>query len=684
MNRTRTLTALVFAAIVTLLTGCGGSGLPTSTTGGNTTGTSASLAATINLKASATSVKSDGSSSVTITATVLTATNSVLAGETVNFAASTGQVGAVSGTTDASGQTTFNFSAGSAGVNRTATISATVNGTTVTKSIPIQISGSTLTLSPSQTSAAAGTPVTLSVTAKDAGGVAVPGQSLRFSVSAGSGTLTAVNAITDATGMATVSFTGTAAGAAAVRVDWLDSTGTTVTASASQSFTIAAAGGAFGVTTPASSPFAVATNGTQSIVVNIPATINGTAVTQVRYATTLGTWAANGAKVYTAAVVAPATNTQVFNAGASAGNATVQIDALSSTGATLTSAFVTLSISSPSATAAAISLQSSTSVLAPSSGGTLSTATLTAVVKDASLNPVGGAAVLFELVNSSGTGESISPAVVITDSTSSATTQMGRAQATFTAGTSTTQGAMVRASLVANSGVAATTPITVGGTAGSIAIGVSTKMTAVNADTAYQLPVTVMVTDSNGNAVSGAVVSLSLWPSYYYKGVRDVNCVPHYVATGTYAALPTPTWSNWITSVFANEDYNENLIMDAADTANVAGDGPGGYVKFQTYMTDTVAGSGVPSTDFHGKVDSILWPPLSAAGSIPSSVTTGVDGTATFNWIYLKDYANWITARLRATTQVQGNQSTAAAYIELIPLVTDMVNPCSLPNSPFN
>jgi hypothetical protein len=497
--------------------------------------------------------------------------------------------------------------------------------------------------------------------------------------------LSAATATTDSFGNATFSFTGTAAGAATVLVEWLDAPGgTTVTASASQTFTLTATGGAFAITTPAASPFAVATNGTQNVVVNVPAAINGTAVTQVRYATTLGTWAANSAKVYTANVTGPLTDTQIFNAGASAGNATVQIDALSSTSAVLSSVFVTLSISSPSSTAATIQLQSSASVLAPSTGGTLSTATLTAIVKDASLNPVGGAAVLFELVNSSGTGESISPAVVITDSTTSGTTQMGRAEATFTAGTSTTQGATVMASLVANSAVAATTPITVGGTAGSIAIGASTKMTAINSDTSYQLPVTVMVTDSNGNAVSGAVVSLSLWPAYYYKGVRNAACLASYAGTGTWDSV-AKNFSSFTPTVFLNEDYNENLIMDAADiTTATPADGPGGYAIYLQYVSDLSSGATPTSTDFHGAADSILWPPLSAAGSIPSTVTTGVDGTATFNWIYLKDYASWLVARLRATTQVQGNQSTATSYLPLVPLADDVKNPCALPDSPFN
>jgi hypothetical protein len=163
-------------------------------------------------------------------------------------------------------------------------------------------------------------------------------------------------------------------------------------------------------------------------------------------------------------------------------------------------------------------------------------------------------------------------------------------------------------------------------------------MTAINSDTAYQLPVTVMVSDSNGNAVSGAVVSLSLWPTKYYKGTR-VACVATISATKL------------------NEDINSNLVLDAGEDV----DGPGGLV------------------------DGVLWPAQAAAGTIPPTVTTDVSGLATFNWVYLKQYADWVTAKLTASTLVQGSQSTASILIDLIPLATD-VNPtaCPLPPSPFN
>jgi protocatechuate 3,4-dioxygenase beta subunit len=393
----------------------------------------------------------------------------------------------------------------------------------------------------------------------------------------------------------------------------------------------------------------------QSVVLNVPAT----GVASIRYATTLGSWLqvptqagcnTAGQKVCTVSVTGT-TDTKTFVPGINAGNATVQFDALNAAGTVVSTASITLSITAPASTASKISLQSNVSVLAPSAGTTQSTATLTATVLDATNNPVGGAPVLFELVNSTGTGESISPVIATTNSS----TPMGQAKATFTAGTSTTLNSSVRATIVGTA-FSATQNIVVGGSVGSIAIGPSNKMTAVNFDTAYQLPVTIMVSDSNGNAVSGAVVSLSLWPTAYYKGTRTTGCI---AVTGGVS--------------FANEDLNSNLVMDAGEDI----DGPGGLTSATVLGVTTY-------TYGRGVADGALWPSQAAAGSIPATVTTDASGIATFNWIYLKQYANWLQVRLSASTQVQGSQSTASTLLPLTPLAADVVSPCTLPDSPFN
>lgn len=645
-NSARLLTVLmlvVTAGLFAGLAGCGASGPSSTTTAANTN------AAAISLSTTAASVKSDNSDSATITATALTSGNSVVSGVAMTFSSTAGQISTASGTSDNSGKVTFSFSGGTAGFNRTATITATIAGTSVSGSIPVQITGSTLTLSAPGTSLTAGTPVTLTIVAKNAANNPVSSQSLRYSLSVGTGNLSTSSGTTDSTGTATVDVTGTSSGSLNVLVEWMS--GTTVTSSATQSFTVAGvAGGSLSVATPASSPFAVTMGGSQSVIVNVPANINSVAVSKLRYVSTLGSWT-GGTKVLTVTPLFPQ-DTQTFIPGTlNAGNANVQIDALDVGGNVLGTAAIVLAISAPASSAAGITLQSSQSVLTPGA-----TATLSAFVRDASNNPVGGANVIFSHVGTSGTGESISPPLIATDSTNDATHQIGRAKAVFTAGTSTTQGASVKAELATNAAIFATAPITVGGTAGSIAITSSTTMSSVNNNTSYNIPVSVFVTDSNGGALQGAVVSLSLWPHKYYKGVRTLTCAPIYM--GAAAGPPVVLYTE-----FPNEDVNENLILDTGEDT----DGPGG-----------LAAGGF------GTGDHLLWPPLASAGSIPSTVTTGADGTATFNWIYPKEYAHWMTVRLRATTQVQGNQSQAVTYLFMKALATDVASPCPLADSPFN
>jgi hypothetical protein len=569
------------------------------------------------------------------------AQNVVLPNQAVQFSATTGSIVAATTTTDANGRITATFSSGTLeSTNRTAIVTATVTGTSATGSIPIQITGSILTSSATTLAPNVGTAVTLTATTKISDGSPAANQPLRFSIAAsstGSGTLSSTSATTNSSGNASITFTGTAGGTVNVLIEWLNSSGNTAS-STTQTLNVQAVGSAFEVTIPDLNltPVPPVTLGTtQPVTVSTPATINGINVANIRYATTLGTWLASGLKTWTVARTA-ASDTQTFVAGASAGNANVQIDALSGTGAVLATAKMIFALSASAASANSITLQSNGTVLAPSSGGTSSTATLTATVRDSALNAVGGASVLFELVNPTGSGEQIDPVVVSTNSS-------GVAQSIFTAGTlPTIQTSTIRASVIGSAVTPSTINITVGGTAGSVAIGTSTKITSVNSDTAYQLPVTVMVTDSNGNAVSGATVSLSLWGLTYHKGGRTSACI----ATWTYS--------------HANEDLNENLILNPGEDI----DGPGDM--------NALAGP-----------DGALWPPSPAAGSVPQTVTTGADGTATFNWIYLKQYADWITARLRASVLVQGSEATSTTTITLAPSKAD-VDTCVLPNSPFN
>jgi hypothetical protein len=269
-----------------------------------------------------------------------------------------------------------------------------------------------------------------------------------------------------------------------------------------------------------------------------------------------------------------------------------------------------------------ISLQSGVSVLGLSTGGISKTTTLTANVRTALGAPVGNAPVAFSIANPTGGGESISPVVAYTDAA-------GLATATFTSGSvsSGATGVKINAQVV-GSAPAVTAPqisIVIGGTAGSVVIGLGSKITVLNATT-YSLPMSVLVADSSGSAVPGAIVSLKLWPVQYSSGVwyNSLFYDPNKPDKVLY--------KSYVTGTFDNDDVNEDTIKDATEKSDPYG---------------------------------ALRPPNSAAGSLPATVTTDVNGVANFNLIYLKGSAVWIRDRIRASTVVLGTETTSSITFTL-------------------
>jgi hypothetical protein len=114
----------------------------------------------------------------------------------------------------------------------------------------------------------------------------------------------------------------------------------------------------------------------------------------------------------------------------------------------------------------------------------------------------------------------------------------------------------------------------------------------------------------------------------------------------------------YITGTFNNEDINENLICDGC----------------------VPAGNG---EDING--NGALTPSNSTAGDLPATVTTGDNGLATFNLIYLKENTDWIVDRIRASTVVSGTEIISQSIFTLVGSVPDeTADPPVLPDSPFN
>jgi hypothetical protein len=595
------------------------------TGGASNTTTPPPPAAAISLGTSAVAVKSDNSSNATITATILDASNAVIEGAEVTFKASGGTISAPKVTTNADGQAAVTFRSGTQNQsNQVVTVTATDPASGRTAQIPIQVTGSTLTMSstpPVNIPSDGSTKALLTVTAKNAGGVPVYNVPITLTTSgAGSVSLEAVSGNnTDLQdGKIQVKVTGTTAGVVRVTAQGLGTSATydyTITGPALAVFGITAPPLDSTLTPPRKHAFQV-TNSQLTVTVSAPSSAN------VTFGTDVGAWDGGASQLITKPVVGGVVSATIRSA--LAGTATIHVkDSI----APATEDFAFVDFFAPSTDAAQISLQSDFSVLGLSTGGLSKTTTLRATVRTSvatGSQPVGNAKVAFSIINPTGGGESITPVIAFTDAT-------GLATATFTSGSVSSSQSGVRISAAVmdatNNPIVTAAPIfiVIGGTPGSVVIGRGSKITIPN-PTTYALPMAVLVSDSDGNPVPGAKVSLSLWPVFFSSGVwynalaydpnnpDKVRYVPYYSGT------------------FDNDDVNENLTKDPTELSD-----PFGRLR----------------------------PPNSAAGALQTPVTTDASGVATFDLVYLKGSAAWITVRVRASTLALGTETSSSITFTL-------------------
>ena len=638
---------VLIIAFLGLLSGCGTGGLanaPADSSGGGATDgttptTPTATAAAIGLGTDVVIVKSDDSNAATITATVLDDKSAVIEGIFVTFSASCDPLSASCGTlsassvkTNADGKAAITFRSGTLDQsNRVITINATASGKSAQTPIPIQVVGSTLTMTSSTTVdiASDGTvPSVLTVTAKNAGGVPVYNVPVTLSVTGtGNVTLSPTTGKTDQSGNISVTVTGALAGTATVKAEGLG-------AAATYNYTVSGpAVGTFGITSPTVDPASSSTASTLTVEVTVP---DATVTPNVTFATTVGSWDGPIDAIVSKAVDPATKKASAVLQSAVAGFATVQV---SDSAAPSTTDFLGVAFYAPATEAAQISLQSDVSVLGLSTGGISKTTTLRATVRTSlamGSQPVGYAPVAFSIANPTGGGESVSPVVAYTDAA-------GLATATFTSGTASSgaAGVTINAQVAGSGPPALSAPpiaIVIGGTAGSVVIGRGSKITVLN-PTTYALPMSVLVADSDGNPVPGAIVSLSLWPAQYSSGVWFLDASP----------TDKEPYAPYITGTFDNEDVNQNLIRD-------------------------------PGEDLNG--DGSLTPPNSAAGTVPATVTTAADGVANFNLVYVKESAVWLWDRIRAATLALGTETSSSITFTL-PAEKTESEAGDLPNSPY-
>ncbi len=281
-----------------------------------------------------------------------------------------------------------------------------------------------------------------------------------------------------------------------------------------------------------------------------------------------------------------------------------------------------VAVAAPSSEASQIDIQASPTAIPTSAGGVQNISNLTITVKNAGDEVVSGASVFISLEDTTGGGEYVSPAHLYTDIN-------GKAYATLYSGAlnSDSLGINVLATLL-DSGIDDNIRVVIGGTPSSVSIGAPTEFEAASASL-YRKPMTVLVSDSNGNPVNGATVNLSVWPLGYYVGLTDATDGPLYWAcsTGNLWAHPSAPEVEY----YPNEDTNKNEILDPGEDAV-------GY---------PASGNGV------------LDPPKSSAGTVPTSVITDENGVAEFDFYQQKIYSTWTKVEIKASVVVYGSETIA-------------------------
>lgn len=638
------------ATAMLLVAGCGGGGGGGGSTSSPSTPGTAKPVASILLTANPLKVKSDGTDFTTLTATALDADNAAVSKATINFKADSGALSAGSVIAGTDGTAKVTFTAGSADpTSRTVIVTASVGS--ITQQIPIVVSGATISVSAGSSSLVVGGPTTaLTVTLKNASGAPLTNTFVSLtSAGTGSVTLTPPSGKTNSNGIFTATVDGKTPGNAQVIATGAGEKATTpdfiVSASASDAFTIT------------SHPSKTAASSLDKpITISVQAPLPTSNVT---FVSSLGKWDATGSNSTTKPVVNGVVSASLT--AFTAGVATIEVydKAKPSVADRMTVGF-TADLDK----AYKITLQATPTVVPQSLGGTSGLSSIVATVTDSSGNPVGNAPVAFEILKNTGGGETVSPAIVMTAGTTGSGLTLGQAKTTFTAGSlsSTTDGVVIRASVVGKENPALMTgllpsgsdaKLTIGGTAGSVSIGRATVIKQGTDNAFYIQPMSVVVADSNGNSVVGAKVSLSSFPIAF--NANGTGCLKDA--------------SNIGYGDFYNEDVNENQFLEPSEDG-VRTPFPLGIVLDPALRPATTT------------LDGRLTPPNSASGTVPSTVTTDANGVATFNLTYTKSSALWIFARIRASVLVLGTETVGETVFRL-PAEDGDVTPCRIPNSPY-
>jgi hypothetical protein len=607
--------SLVWFLLLTIasLFGCSDSSKSGSASTGNT---SAVAAAKIQLTSSLPQILTSSTSTTVLTAIVLDANGQAISGKAVNFSVggdSSAYFTGTSATTDANGVATATLNLGDNMANRTIAASASVDGVTGTANIAVD--GTTIAIS-GNTSLSLNASADLIISVKNSKGVAVPGVTVSATSQNGN-TVTNKSPstwVTDSNGQVTLTVTATVATSS----DTITVSG--AGASQLQSLAVSTTTTNFAFTTPVTI-VPPATTPELLVGTSIPVKI---------------LWTAGGFPQVGKAVSFYSTRGGVTGSPATTdatGTATVNLVATSTGLTTITAKgpggipSASLDVVFVTDTASSITAQSNPGTIGINTGTSKANqATISVVVRDASLNLVKNANVAFNLVADPSSGALSAP---------TATTDIsGTAAVNYIAGgaSSGVNQISIDATVDSVNGVTITpitanTTLTVAGQ--TYFVRLETDNTVGGTGSEYTKTYRALVTDSAGHAVPNTTVYFSL---------RPLAPPAKSFAKGIYSVV-SGAWKQQVAVSCASEDLNQNGVRD-----------------FLPVDEDL---------NMNGRLD-----PYGVA-TVNDKANTDATGYASATITYSKNFAYWVRLDLEARTSVSGNDPPSIVTVPLVGAAAD-------------
>ncbi|MDE2368388.1 MAG: Ig-like domain-containing protein [Burkholderiales bacterium] len=713
MTITKRILALLGLTGLFLLSGCGGGGSSAgsslfgckSGSSANCPGTGPAVASLV-INLSSPTIDNSGKQTVTATVTALDTNNSAISGAAVTLAVNNNGVVTVLGTlgsvTDSTGKLTASIGIGSDKTLRTITLTATSGSVSSTAPLNVvaastsSVPAKVAILSSSPSVLTGGNAVTLSAFVVDANNNALPSATVAFS--ADTGILSNVQTTTNASGVATATFSGGA--------DRSNRTATITVSSGSltNTITLPITGTKLTLSGPTSAVLGTTVTMSVTATDSTNAVISGIAVT--------GTSSLGNKIVATPSTTTNASGTITFNYTATTSGA----DAIAFNGAgytvsppqLLNISAMNFGFTTPAASTAVPVNQGQALAVQLLSGGL----------------PQAGVAVTFAT-----SGGSLTSTTATTDATGTAQTSVSSAsagplliQATVTVGGNSTT---------------ATLPLTIVGTAPAaitLQVNPTSLQPNLNGTTTNQAQLQAKVTDAAGNPVPNVTVNFTRTADPSGGTLQQVSAITNAVgqAQVNYIAGPVSTANDGVVlqaSVASTPTINATAALTVNGAALYIALGTGNTIRqidAQTNAQDWVAyvtdsnGIAVPSVNLtikgipaYYRTGRLAWnsvaniwtytapiwqcrnedqlgtgifdptyddsgdgifEPGNVIAVAPATVPTSTAGLATVTLTYAKSYALWVGMKLTASATVAGTESSNSTQFTVSGLASDYTN----------